>query len=637
MNNKWSIQKSKELYLISRWGEPYFSINNHGNLICIPMGKNSITSIDLKFLIDDLISRNILPPFVIRFNNILHQQAKIISNNFKNSIEKYKYQNKYHCIMPIKVNQQRHIVEELINQLNIPIGLEIGSKSELLIALALLTPNNPFLICNGYKDYSYIEIILSAQKLFLKPYIVLDRFKELDYIFKISKEKNIKPLIGIRAKMSYKGSGHWENSSGDSSKFGLSSEEIVEVVKELKENNMLKSLQLLHFHIGSQITNINSIKNSLKEATHIYCNLRQMGCSFLKIINVGGGLAIDYDGSKSNFHSSRNYSTQEYANDVVSIIQDICDESFQPHPLIMSESGRFLVAHHSVLIFNILGAHSKTNSTFYKKKLKIPKSSDHYILHEIWDIYTSINNKNFQESYNDAISTRKESISLFNHGMINLFTKAKIDNLFWKTCLKLQKIICNLSYVPEDLENLDYKLSDIYYCNFSVFKSIPDSWALSHLFPILPIHRLNEKPYVKAILADLTCDSDGKIEKFIDLKDIRTTIFLHKYTTKPYYLGIFLVGAYQEILGDLHNLFGNTNVIHLSIKKNNSYAIEHIVPGDTVSKVLKHVQYNNIDLINKIRKNTEKSVYYKKISLEESIQFIKLYKNALSKYTYLED
>jgi len=637
MNNKWSIQKSKELYLISRWGEPYFSINTFGHLICFPLGEDSLSSIDLKYLVDDLISRNISPPFVIRFNNILHKQAKIISSSFNNSIEKYKYQNKYHCIMPIKVNQQRHIVEELINQTNVPIGLEIGSKSELLIALALLTPNNPLLICNGYKDFSYVEIILTAQKLFLKPYIVLDRFKELDYIFIISQKKNIKPLIGIRAKMSYKGSGRWENSSGDSSKFGLSSEEIVEVVRKLKQNNMLKSLQLLHFHIGSQITNIRSIKNSLKEATHLYCNLRQMGCLSLKIINVGGGLAIDYDGSKTNFHSSRNYSTQEYANDVVSIIQDICDESFQPHPLIMSESGRFLVAHHSVLIFNVLGVHSKTNSIFYHKNLKTPKSSEHYILHEIWEIYTNISNKNFQESYNDALSTREESISLFNHGMINLFTKAKIDNLFWKICLKLQKIVCTLSYVPEDLENLDFKLSDIYYCNFSVFKSIPDSWALSHLFPILPIHRLNEKPSIKAILADLTCDSDGKIEKFIDLRNIRTTIFLHEYTNNPYYLGIFLVGAYQEILGDLHNLFGNTNVIHLSIKQNNSYTIEHIIPGNTVSEVLKHVQYNNIDLINKIKKTIQKSVYCKKISLEESIKFIKLYKKALSNYTYLED
>ena len=469
----------------------------------------------------------------------------------------------------------------------------------------------------------------------LKTILVLDRFFELLALLKIIKKNNIKPNIGIRTKISFKGQGRWENSSGDKSKFGLSPAEIIKTIKLLKNNNMLDCLTLLHFHIGSQITSIRAVKNATREAAHLYCNLKEMGCSNLNTVDVGGGLAIDYDGSKTNFHSSMNYSTQEYANDVVSIMQDICDIKNIKHPNILSESGRSLLAHHSMLIFNVLEVSQLTNK--YNKNINPPKETDHSIIHLLWETYKNVNLKNFQETYNDAVSAKDESITLFSHGVIKLKTKAHIEELFWLICKKIQNTIKTLKYVPEDLQGLDRYLSDTYFCNFSVFQSLPDSWAVGHLFPIMPIHRLDEEPKREAVIADLTCDSDGKIDKFIDLRDVKNTIKLHEFNQYPYFLGAFLVGAYQEILGDLHNLLGDTNTVHVTLDTNGSYQLKHLIKGDTIADVLSYVEYNKSDLITKIRNLTECALRNKTLTFEQSADLMHRYENGLAGYTYLED
>lgn len=634
MKDVWTIQDSLDHYLISRWGSPFFSINQRGHLECQPK-KNAKEGIDLKELIDDLNRRGIKPPVLLRFNDILATQIESLAKCFERSIEDHHYQGSYQSVMPIKVNQQRHVVEQLVSRgQGYDIGLEAGSKPELLVAMALLKRGCGLLVCNGYKDEDYIETALHAERLGIKTILVLDRFAELKKVLEVAKKLKVKPRIGLRAKLAARGKGRWVESSGDRSKFGLSIREIMQTVELLKSEKMLHCLNLLHFHIGSQITTIRSIKNAVREAAHIYCGLRSIGCKDLDLMDVGGGLAIDYDGSQSNFHSSMNYSMQEYANDVVSVLQDICDEFSQPHPHIISESGRALVAHHAVLIFDVLGA----NELGIKDETKIikPDENDHSIIHTMHFAYDSVNAKNVQECFNDAITAKEEAIALFSHGVIDIESRARIDELFWATCKKIQKIIETASYVPEELTNLTKMLSDTYYCNFSVFQSMPDAWAVSHLFPVVPIHRLNEAPTQEAILADLTCDSDGKIDQFIDLKDVKRTLRLHKLINEqPYYLGAFLVGAYQETLGDLHNLFGDTNAVHVSLGEDGKYLLEHVVAGDTVSEVLSYVEYDRTDLVRRIRESAEIAVRRKEMTFEESAELMKRYEQGLSGYTYL--
>lgn len=636
LKKNWSIENSLEQYLISRWGSPYFSSNKKGNLTCDPVGEGK-SFIDLKELVDDLCRRGIQPPLLIRFNDILGNRVRFVVESFKQSIEKYGYKGKYRAALPIKVNQQRHVVEELVKQGKIyGLGLESGSKPELLVAMALLNDASSILLCNGYKDSEYIELALDAQRLGLNPFLILDRFAELSQIISIAKHRKIIPHIGIRAKLSTKGKGRWEESSGDRSKFGLTAREIIKTVNLLKFENMLNCLELVHFHIGSQITSIRSIKNAAREAAQLYCNLRKMGCLRLFSIDIGGGLAVDYDGSRSDFHSSMNYSTQEYANDIVGTFQEICDENEMPHPTIISESGRALVAHHAMLVFNVVGINEMINQS--DQNLCQPEEKDPSILHAIWDAYqSSIVTKKFQEAYNDIQVVKEESVTLFNHGVISLETKAKIDDLYWATCRRIQEGLSIDSYIPEDLKGLEKKLSDTYYCNFSIFQSLPDSWAVGHLFPIAPIHRLNEQPTHDAVLADLTCDSDGKLDQFIDLQDIKNTIKLHKPNGSPYYLGVFLVGAYQEILGDLHNLFGDTNAVHVSASLDGKYKLEHVVKGDTVSEVLSYVEYDRLDLVKKIRNMAERSIEEGNLTFEELAKLMKRYEEGLSGYTYLED
>lgn len=634
MKSKWSVQDSLEHYLISRWGHPFFSINDLGHLECRPK-KDFDGGIDVKELIDDLKRRGIKTPVLLRFNDILAAQVESLAMSFKKSIDEYNYQSTYRSVMPIKVNQQRHVVEQLVER-GAPynLGLEAGSKPELLVAMALLKKGSGLLVCNGYKDEDYIETALHAERLGIKTVLVLDRFAELAKVINVAKKLSVKPRIGLRAKLAARGKGRWVESSGDRSKFGLTIREVMQTVEVLREEGMLDCLNLLHFHIGSQITTIRSIKNAVREAAHLYCGLRAIGCLFLDQIDVGGGLAIDYDGSQTNFHSSMNYSMQEYANDVVSVLQDICDELSQPHPHIISESGRALVAHHAVLIFDVLGA----NELGIKDETRIakPTEDDHLILHTMYEAFASVSAKNAQECFNDASTAKDEAIALFSHGVIDLETRARIDELFWATSKKILKVIHNASYVPEDLTNLNKMLSDTYYCNFSVFQSLPDAWAVGHLFPLVPIHRLNEEPSQEAILADLTCDSDGKIDQFIDLRDVKRTLRLHKLEENhPYYLGAFLVGAYQETLGDLHNLFGDTNVVHVSMGDDGRYQLEHVIVGDTVSEVLSYVEYDRIDLVRRVRDTAELAVRQGEMTLEQSAEVMKRYEDGLSGYTYL--
>lgn len=636
MKNKWSVQDSADLYLIPRWGRPYFSINTKGNLSCTPTGETEKAGIDVKELIDDLCKRGIQAPILVRFNDILRSRVKVISESFQQSIREYGYHGQYKSVMPIKVNQQRHVVEELVRHgRSFNLGLEAGSKPELLVAMALLEDENSLLICNGYKDAEYIETALDAQRLGLFPFLVLDRFDELPQIIAISKRMGITPHIGIRAKLSSKGKGRWEDSSGDKSKFGLTAREMVQAIELLIKEDMAECLELLHFHIGSQITSIRAVKSAAREAAHLYCNLRSMGCKNLNHIDIGGGLAVDYDGSQTDFHSSMNYSTQEYANDIISVTQDICDANEEPHPTIVSESGRALVAHHAILVFNVLGISEM--SKVPNKKIKIPGEDDHSILHAMWDAHESISKKNLQETYNDAQAAKEESITLFSHGVIDLETKARVEDMYWATCHRIQNTIAKEPYVPEDLQKLSRQLSDTYYCNFSIFQSLPDSWAVNHLFPIAPIHRLDEEPKREAILADLTCDSDGKLDHFIDLRDVKDTLRLHEPNGKPYYLAAFLVGAYQEILGDLHNLFGDTNTVHVSVLENGGYQLGHVIQGDTVSEVLSYVEYDRLDLIRRIRNSAEAAVRDNRMSFEQSAQLMRRYEEGLAGYTYLED
>lgn len=640
IERRWTVQDSAETYHIPSWGSPYFAVNPRGNLTVTPQGKTGPEgegTIDLKDLVDDLLKRGITPPVLLRFNEILDSRVIDLAGCFENAIKEYGYKGSYRGVMPIKVNQQRHVVEEVVRAgKNTHLGLEAGSKAELLVATALLDDDDRLMILNGYKDTEYVETALSAQRLGLNPFLVLDRFAELELIMNVAKREGVRPNIGVRFRLTSKGAGKWQESSGDRSKFGLSASEVVRAVEILRAADMLDCLQLLHFHIGSQITTIRSVKEAVREAVRVYQDLRNMGATSLSHMDVGGGLAVDYDGSKTNFHSSKNYSNQEYASDIVYGIMDLCDQAGMPHPTIITESGRALVAHHAVLVFNVLGINEMT-SPRVKDDLK-PDADEHKAIHAMWDALQSVNAKTFQESFNDAITLKDEAETLFNAGVVDLRTRARIEDLFWATCERVQRTTEKLDYVPDDLVDLKKNLSDTFYCNFSVFQSMPDSWAVDQLFPICPIHRLDQEPTREAILADLTCDSDGKIDAFIDLRDVKKTLRLHAPDGKPYFLAAFLVGAYQETLGDLHNLFGDTNVVHVSIAEGSKgYSLEHVVEGDRVSEVLSYVEYDRADLIRRVRQAAERAVRAGKMTFEQSAAFMRRYEDGLAGYTYLED
>ncbi|MBN2724856.1 MAG: biosynthetic arginine decarboxylase [Deltaproteobacteria bacterium] len=628
----WSINEARELYNIMNWGRGFFDINQNGN-VCVYPEKNRDQFLDIKGLVDELALREIHPPLLIRFTDILKKRIEEINEAFKSAIEEYSYDGTYTGVYPIKVNQSRQVVEDII-EFGKPFnyGLEAGSKPELLICLASMENPDAPIICNGYKDEEFIRTALWGLKLGKKVIIVVEKFSELETIIRISKQIKVKPLIGVRSKLTARGRGKWESSGGDRSKFGLFPSELLKLVNRLREIDMLDSLILLHFHLGSQITSIQSIKEALRESTRLYSELCKLDVC-IKYFDVGGGLAVDYDGSQSNFSSSKNYSLSEYAADIVSSLKDICEETNLPCPDIISESGRALVAYHSVMVFNVLG------TSEFTKSMELPEisSEDPDTVIAMKDVHDSLSIKNFQESYHDAIQIREETLMMFNVGMISLEFRAKVEQLFWVICHRIAKIVSTLDYVPDELEDLDRFVSTTYYGNFSVFQSVPDHWAVKQLFPIMPIHRLKEKPNRKGTLADITCDSDGKIDQFIDLRDVKDILELHDLDEKkPYLLGAFLVGAYQEVLGDLHNLFGDSHTIHVSITGNNTYKIDKIVEGDTVKDVLSYMQYQKRSMMNMFRKSIEDSIENKSITIKESARITKYLDEGMDGYTYLE-
>lgn len=625
----WTVKDSLELYNVGGWGKDFFSINEAGNVAVTPAGPGSI-EIDLKELVDDLRSRGLSLPILIRFSDILRTRIAQLSGAFQHAIADHDYKGGFRPVYPIKVNQQRHVVEELMQHGRpFNLGIEAGSKPELLVALALQENPEALILCNGYKDRAFIETALLAQKLGRRVVITMDRVGELETILSASSDLGLRPTIGVRARLTTRGAGKWVESTGDRSKFGLTTAEIVAAVENLREAGMLDCLQLLHFHIGSQITNIRAVKDALRESSRIFVELHRLGAN-MRYLDCGGGLGVDYDGSQTNFHSSVNYTLQEYASDIVSQVAEACNATGVPHPDIVTESGRALVAHHSVLVYNVLA----TNEILAGQTPEAPGPDDHAILQQLWEAYSGVSRKNFQEVYHDALQIKEEAITAFNLGVLDLNDRASVEQMFWATCEKLLKIVRDLPYVPDEMEGLEKQLSDTYYCNFSVFQSMPDHWAVRQLFPTIPIHRLNKQPQRRGILADLTCDSDGKIDEFIDLRDVKSFLELHSPNGEEYLMATFLVGAYQEILGDLHNLFGDTDAAHVKLD-GDDYRVEHVVQGDSVTEVLSYVQYSKENLVSRVRAAVETALREKRITMSESGRFMKRYEEALEGYTYL--
>jgi arginine decarboxylase len=604
-----------------------------GHVVVHPT-KREDQSIDLKELVDQLQARGIQLPILLRFTDILRHRINEIAEAFRVAMQDANYQGKYCCVYPIKVNQQRHVVEEILDFSKIyGFGLEAGSKPELLAVLAMTNGSSTPIICNGFKDDEFIKTVILACKIG-KPIIpVVEKFTELEAIVRHAQEMKVRPSIGVRVKLASRGSGRWRSSAGYRSKFGLTLTEVLEAFHYLKDRGMQDCLQLVHFHLGSQITNIRKIKDAINEAARVYTQLAALGAG-VRYLDVGGGLGIDYDGSQTDFESSVNYTLQEYANDVVYRIKNVCDEAGVAHPTIITESGRAVVAYHSVLIFDVLGT-----SGFDRQAApdEVPEDAEQPLL-DLSSNYRELNKRNAIESYHDALKSMEDVLNLFNLGHLSLEHRALAERLFWAICRKLQRLVREMDYVPEELQGLDTMLSDTYFCNFSVFQSMPDAWAIKQLFPIMPIHRLNEPPTRRGVLGDITCDSDGKIDQFIDLRDVRNTLELHALNGQPYYLGAFLLGAYQEILGDLHNLLGDTNAVHVSFdEEDGTYSIDHVIKGDSVREVLHYVQYSADELSALMRKDVERAVKLGKISLDESRQLLRFYESGLEGYTYLEE
>jgi arginine decarboxylase len=632
VGGSWTTVDASELYEISRWGKGYFTIGDNGQVKVHPT-KDPNRSIDLKQLVDDLQRRGISLPTLIRFRDILAHRLQDIHEAFQSAIAQHEYTSPYVCVYPIKVNQQRQVVEEILDfGQRYGFGLEAGSKPELLAVVALASNETP-VICNGFKDAEFIEMAMLAQKVGRHIIPVVEKYNELDLILEYAEKVGVRPTIGMRVKLASRGGGRWQSSGGYRSKFGLTVGEILRGLEALKARGMQDCFQLLHFHLGSQIPNIRIVKAALNEAARIYVELARAGAG-LKYIDVGGGLGVDYDGSQSNFESSVNYTLQEYANDVVYHLQTVCDEAKVPHPTIVSESGRAIVAHHSVLVFNVLDV-SGLGDDQLVPKTATPEMEQPLI--DLIETYDGLTSRNATESYHDAQQALDMAINLFSGGYLPLEQRSMAENLYWAICLKLQKLVRAMDEVPEDLQSLDESLSDTYFCNFSIFQSIPDSWAIKQLFPIMPIHRLTERPTRHAVLGDITCDSDGKVDQFIDRRDVKRTLPLHPANGSPYCLGAFLVGAYQEILGDLHNLLGDTHAVHVSLDSNNAVVLDAVIKGDTVRQVLDYVEFDTDDLMVKLRSDVESAVRCGLLDVEESGRLLRFYEDKLNGYTYLEN
>ncbi|MGL5682535.1 MAG: biosynthetic arginine decarboxylase [Marinifilaceae bacterium] len=628
---KWSVEDSAELYNINGWGLNYFSVNDKGHVSVTP--KVGGPSVDLHELMEELQVRDVAAPLLLRFPDILDNRIEKISNCFQTAAKEYGYTAKNYIIYPIKVNQMRPVVEEIVSHGNkYNIGLEAGSKPELHAILSIDIDEDAMIICNGYKDESYIELALLAQKMGRRIFLVVEKLKELRTIATLSKKLKIRPNVGIRIKLASSGSGKWEESGGDVSKFGLNSSELLEALDLLEKNKMADCLKLIHFHIGSQVTNIRRIKTALKEASQFYVQLQKMGHD-IDFVDIGGGLGVDYDGTRSSTSAnSMNYTIQEYVNDAVSSIVDACEKNELKQPNIITESGRSLTAHHSILIFEAVAS---TSLPQFNEKEEIGEDA-HELVKELYSIWDNLNQPRMLESWHDSTQIREDALGLFNLGLIDLNTRAQIERLFWSIAREVYAMAEDTKHAPDELKKIAKMLPDKYFCNFSLFQSLPDSWAIDQIFPIIPISRLNEQPTKSATIQDITCDSDGKIDNFISTRNFSYHLPVHELSSKePYYLGVFLVGAYQEILGDLHNLFGDTNAVHIKMK-GDTYVIDKIIEGETVADVLEYVQFNPKRMARSVEIWATTSVKKGIISPEEGREFLSNYRSGLYGYTYLE-
>lgn len=628
---KWTIEDSNELYNMSGWGTSYFGINEKGDVYVTPCKDD--TQIDLHDVMDELSLRDITPPVLLRFPDILDNRIEKTWSCFKKASDEYGFTGENFIIYPIKVNQMQPVVEEIISHgRKFNLGLEAGSKPELHAVIAVQCQSDSLIICNGYKDQSYIELALLAQKMGKRIFIVVEKLNELEIIAKAAKKLNVRPNLGIRIKLASSGSGKWEESGGDASKFGLTSSELLKALEILEKKEMKDCLRLIHFHIGSQITKIRRIQTALREASQFYIQLHKMGYN-VDFVDCGGGLGVDYDGTRSpNSESSVNYSIQEYVNDCIYTFVEAANRNGIQHPNIITESGRSLSAHHSVLVIDVL----ETASLPEMDDEFEPGEASHPLVKDLYDIWDNLNPRTMLEDWHDAEQIRDEALDLFSHGIVDLQTRAEIERMYWSVCREINSLAKSLKHTPEELKNLDKKLADKYFCNFSLFQSLPDAWAVDQLFPIVPLQRLNERPTRSATLQDITCDSDGKITNFVTNRNISHILPVHTLRkNEPYYLGVFLVGAYQEILGDMHNLFGDTNAAHITVK-DGRYHIDQIFDGETVEEVLNYVQYNPKKLVRQLEVWVTKSVKQGKISLEEGKEFLSNYRSGLYGYTYLE-
>ena len=628
---KWTIEDSRELYNINGWGVSYFGVNDKGNVYVTPCKDK--TQIDLREVMDELALRDVTSPVLLRFPDILDNRIEKTASCFDVAKKEYGYKGENFIIYPIKVNQIQPVVEEIISHgRKFNLGLEAGSKPELHAVLAVQCQSDSLIICNGYKDQAYIELALLAQKMGKRIFIVVEKLNELETIATVAKKLNVKPNLGIRIKLASCGSGKWEESGGDASKFGLTSAELLQALDIMEKKGWHDCLKLIHFHIGSQITKIRRIQTALREASQFYINLHKMGYK-VEVVDCGGGLGVDYDGTRSsNSESSVNYSIQEYVNDCIYTFVEAADKNELPHPNLITESGRSLTAHHSVLVIDVL----ETASLPEMPEEFEAKPDDHKLVKDLYDIWDNLSSRSMLEDWHDAEQIREEALELFSHGIVDLKTRAEIERMYWSVAHEINVLAKNIKHVPEELKNLDKLLADKYFCNFSLFQSLPDSWAIDQLFPIVPIQRLNERPTRNATLQDITCDSDGKIANFVAEGHTSHVLPIHSLKkNESYYLGIFLVGAYQEILGDMHNLFGDTNAVHISVK-DGKYNIDQIIDGETVEEVLDYVQYNPKKLVRQLETWVTKSVKEGKISLEEGKEFLDTYRSGLYGYTYLE-
>jgi arginine decarboxylase len=617
---RWTVEDAMDLYHIRNWGMDYFKISEEGNVVITPIRNNKTISVSLMDIISGITERGMEMPVLLRIENILDSQICLLHESFRKAIQDFNYQGTFKGVYPIKVNQQEQVLDEITRFGRVyHHGLEAGSKAELIAALSLLNDKEACLICNGYKDREFVDLVIEMPC-------------ELDMIIERANQLNIRPLIGIRIKLSTQAGGHWTESGGDQSIFGLNMTEVIEAIETLKQNDMLDCLKLLHYHLGSQIPNIRDIRSAVLEACRVYVGLVQEGAA-MEYLDLGGGLAVDYDGSHTNFSNSRNYTIDEYCADIIESIMATLDDQDIPHPTLITESGRATVAYYSVLLFNVLDVSRFTTSPLPQKNAEDTPE----VIVNMLDVLENLTLKNIQEGFNDALYYRDQARQYFKHAELTLRERALADNVFWHIIKKIAGDISKLKYVPHELKKIHTALADTYYCNFSIFQSLPDSWAIDHLFPVMPIHRLNEYPSREAIIADITCDCDGKINKFIDIHGVRSTLSLHELKPdEEYYLGVFLVGAYQETLGDLHNLFGDTNVVSIRVHENGEYSFVRELEGDTVADVLSFVEYNPKAMMERFRKTAEKAIWEGYITPRERPQILKVFEAGLRGYTYFE-